>query len=456
MKKLLSLSLALALVLTLCPLSLALADEPVTLRLWGGVQPEYGYDQVVANFNEEFKDKGVQLEYVRYVNNADGNLQLDTYLMSGGEIDVFMGYGGMSRLTARQDAGLVLDMTDGLTARGFDPEKELGAANTRGFLIGGRYYAVPTKYENSMYMFVNKDMFDAAGVEIPYNGWTYEQFRETARKLTQGEGMDKIYGMYWSYNNNSDIVRGILGTVLNGSENRTIYKNDECTESNFDDPVFEKSLQLLIDTTLTDGSAPILADEKGDNMSIPTMYLSGKAAMTMCISQIRLIKDLETYPHDFVTALVPFPVPDESYLAEFADHSNIGGAGDLICISSKTSHVEEALDFVTWYIKGGMAPLAQGGRVPLWNGVDQASVVSALMDGAEGVFDTDSILKYLSIDKTKLVPTGDKANYALNEIYTIMYEEIEAAMYGQKDAATAAKDMKARADKAIQTAMETK
>ena len=40
--------------------------KTVTIRLWGGVQPEYGYDEVCANFNEEYKDKGVQVEYVRY------------------------------------------------------------------------------------------------------------------------------------------------------------------------------------------------------------------------------------------------------------------------------------------------------------------------------------------------------------------------------------------------------
>ena len=48
--------------------------KTITLRFWGGVQPEYGYDDMVTNFNAEYADKGLQIEYVRYVNNTDGNL----------------------------------------------------------------------------------------------------------------------------------------------------------------------------------------------------------------------------------------------------------------------------------------------------------------------------------------------------------------------------------------------
>lgn len=71
--------------------------ETVTLQMWGGVQGEYGYDALVENFNKEFADKGIQVEYTRYVNNADGNLQLDTYLSAGSDIDIFMCYGGTTK-----------------------------------------------------------------------------------------------------------------------------------------------------------------------------------------------------------------------------------------------------------------------------------------------------------------------------------------------------------------------
>ena len=119
--------------------------ETVTLQMWGGVQGEYGYDALVEDFNKEFADKGVQIEYTRYVNNADGNLQLDTYLSAGSDIDIFMCYGGTTRYYNRVDAGLCLDLTDELASRGFDPAEELGATNVAPYAIDGRFYAMPTK-----------------------------------------------------------------------------------------------------------------------------------------------------------------------------------------------------------------------------------------------------------------------------------------------------------------------
>ena len=48
--------------------------KTITLRFWAGIQPEYGYADMVENFNAEYADKGLQVEYVKYVNNTDGNL----------------------------------------------------------------------------------------------------------------------------------------------------------------------------------------------------------------------------------------------------------------------------------------------------------------------------------------------------------------------------------------------
>lgn len=44
------------------------------------------------------------MEYNRYVNNSDGNLQLETYLMAGedGGVDVFIGYGSKTPWQSEQ------------------------------------------------------------------------------------------------------------------------------------------------------------------------------------------------------------------------------------------------------------------------------------------------------------------------------------------------------------------
>lgn len=41
----------------------------------------------------------------------------------------------------------------------------------------------------------NKDLFDQAGLSYPEYGWTWDDCYDAAKKITQGEGADKIYGI---------------------------------------------------------------------------------------------------------------------------------------------------------------------------------------------------------------------------------------------------------------------
>lgn len=415
--------------------------ETITLQLWGGVQGEYGYDQMVENFNKEFADEGIQIEYTRYVNDDDGNLQLDTYLMGGNDIDIYMGYGGTDRLFSRIDAGLALDMTSYLKTRGFDPIEELGESNVAGYIYNDSYYALPTKYENKCWMVVNADMFKEAGIDLPLDGWTYAEFEEAAKKLTSGESQDKIYGMFWNMNDGWKNAIDFIGAPLGKYKT---YTDDSCTATNMDDEVWQQGLSLIADSQ-NDGWGVTLEQEIADSLSFSNMFLSGKAAMSSGIYNLRLIKDLEKYPHDFETALVPYPVPDESYLDQ-CSYSDYPGAGDLILVNPKSEHIEEAMDFVLWYIQGGMAPLASGGRIPLWKGFDANLVVDALCE-TEGVFNVESIKAYMSVDTTKAYAT--LTSDVDSKIATIKKEEMQAALLGQKTVEQACQDMKTNADELL-------
>ncbi|MDD4573896.1 MAG: hypothetical protein PHR69_06740, partial [Sphaerochaeta sp.] len=67
-------------------------NDEVLLRLWMGIPAENGPQDVVDAFNREYKDKGIQVEYERYVNNDQGNLKLETNLLAGSGIDVYASY----------------------------------------------------------------------------------------------------------------------------------------------------------------------------------------------------------------------------------------------------------------------------------------------------------------------------------------------------------------------------
>ena len=90
------------------------------------------------------------------------------------------------------------------------------------------------------------------------------------------------------------------------------FGDDTMTWVNWEHPVWLEGFNMVKD--LCDkGYAPTLADEVADSMTVQSMFLEEKCAMFGIFSQLRLAMDVETYPHDFTTALIPFPVPSEEY-----------------------------------------------------------------------------------------------------------------------------------------------
>ena len=65
--------------------------KPVHLVIWGGVPIESGPQAVMDLFNQEFASKNISAEYVRYVNDDQGNIKLETTLLAGSDIDAYIG-----------------------------------------------------------------------------------------------------------------------------------------------------------------------------------------------------------------------------------------------------------------------------------------------------------------------------------------------------------------------------
>lgn len=59
----------------------------------------------------------------------------------------------------------------------------------------GHVYMMPDTYDVER-IYYNKDLFDAAGVAYPKDGWTLEDFKNAAKALTKGEGTEKVYGFF--------------------------------------------------------------------------------------------------------------------------------------------------------------------------------------------------------------------------------------------------------------------
>ncbi len=431
MKKLLSMVLALMLVAGLMAgltVSASAADV-VTLRIWGGVPPEAGPQASVDAFNAAFKDKGIQAEYERFVNDETGNLKLETSLLAGSDVDLYMTYSA-STLQKRASGNMALDLSELIARDSFDVTGIFGEM-AKAYYIDGKPYSIPTKLDQYGIV-VNKTMFEQAGIEVPTE-WTVEEFREIARKLTHGEGADKVYGMFW--NSQQDLTYPFSYISVQTIGGDPLYNPDGT--ANVNSPVNVAAVQLLYDMMYVDGSSPTHTDSVTQKLSQEGMFLTGKSAMTVGPWMVRSIKDLENYPHDFETAFAPYP----AYQGE--RNFTQGGYGDHLCINPKSKNIDAAWEYLKWYATEGMLPVVAGGRVPAANTYDPQVVTETFLKGAEDHIDSESAKRIL------ITPAASYAvpsiTNKLPEISKVLREELENIYTGAKTVQQGMDDAQARA-----------
>lgn len=434
MRKAMACALAAAATLSLAAPAAVQAEETVTLRMWGGVPAEAGPQQVCDNFNELYKDKGIQVEYERFVNDETGNLKLETNLLSGTGVDLYMTY-SMDGLAKRAGGSMAQDLTELMERDGFDMEEYFGTM-AEAYYVDGKPYALPTKLDQYGIV-INKDMFDEAGIEVPTE-WTFDEFREIAKQLTHGEGQDKVYGMFWNSQQDLTYLFTYLVAQTNGGD--PMYLSE--TESAFQDPVVVKAVELINNMMNVDKTSPTHTDSMTQKLSQEGMFLTEKAAMTIGPWMVRSIKDKENYPHDFTTAFAPYPVAEEGQR-----NYTQGGYGDLLCINPKSENIDAAWEFAKWYATEGMLPVVEGGRVPAANTYDPEEVTAAFLKGAEDHIDMETTTNVL------ITPADNYAVPSITnhiaEVKKVVIEELEKIFIEEQTVEEGLKIAKERADEIL-------
>ncbi|MFC4776770.1 ABC transporter substrate-binding protein [Paenibacillus sp. GCM10023252] len=346
--------------------------EPVKLVMWGAVPEEAGPKAVVDAWNAA--NPNIQVEYVRYVNDDAGNLKLDTALMTGQDVDLYVNY-NMQLLEKRANAGTALDLG---TFGDYDIAGKMGEF-AGSWKIKDKFHALPTT-ANKNFIWLNKNALDEAGLEVPKE-WTLEKLREYAKALTK-EGRYGYVAYDWTMFHQMD-------GVLQGN-----YVKDG--KSQLDNAAVKQSLQTYHDMMHVDKSMPALGEQLATKMDVSTMFLKGEAAMLGAGSWIfRSASNLKDFPRDFVVATAPIP----SLAGQEANFAVEGGLGDGVSINAKSKHTKEAWEFLKWYADGGMLPLVAGGRVPASNIVDKQAAVSEMIKGVETLYDKPSIENTLFVER---------------------------------------------------------
>lgn len=374
----------------------------VKLKMWGGVPPEAGPQEVVDAWNKEHPE--IQVEYVRFVNDDEGNLKLDTAIMTGQDVDLFVNYSA-SQATKRVNSGVAADLS---TFTDYNIDEKMGQ-EAENWKIDGKFYGVPTT-KSSYFVALNKDALDAANLPIPKD-WTWEEMMEYAKKLKK-DG----YGFIQNTEPFVDPIDSVLA--------KEGYTKADGT-SNLDHPLVRKWLESLYNMMKNDKTTPPLGEQLTSKMPVEQMFLSGEAPMlNIGAWLIRSSNDFTNYPRDFKIAFAPVPRLEE----DAANFMTRGGLGDYISINSKSKYQKEAWEFLKWYADGGMAPMAAGGRLPASKDADQDAAMKNMLGDKADTYDQESLMYVMFENKTpnfvRTVP---------EEVMDLRSQEYEKYFLGAQD-----------------------
>lgn len=128
----------------------------------------------------------------------------------------------------------------------------------------GKLYLVPMEIA-TMVMFYAKKPFQDAGIPFPTDEWTFEQFLETAKKLTKTDGANKLFG----YQANGSWFRDI-GWIV-GAGKREFDNVIDPKKAQFNQPEIVNLIQTVAyDVYHTLKIAPTPADMSGGANTIQT------------------------------------------------------------------------------------------------------------------------------------------------------------------------------------------
>lgn len=160
------------------------AGEKTTIRWWAS-DPEAwceGYRKIVEVYEEQ--NPSIDIEFSTYPGAMREKLKAAQ--AAGTAPDMYM------EMVPRAGESLFLDLTPFMEADGFNPDEIYYQPYFDIWCkLDGATYALPRDIFSTVICY-NKKLFDEAGVSYPQEGWTIDEFVETATKLTNVE--KKQYG----------------------------------------------------------------------------------------------------------------------------------------------------------------------------------------------------------------------------------------------------------------------
>lgn len=222
-------------------------EADVTISMWTGQDAEA--EELLESLAETFMDEhpNVTLELSSGASSTEELLQKLSAGFAGGNYpDISYAFGSWASQLEGSDR--TLDITDKVT----DPELkwEEFAASARATVqpTGEKTIGFPAIIDN-LSLIYNKTVFDAAGVDYPTDDWSWEDFREAAKQLT--DPSTNTYGYAYSVSGSEETTWQFWPHLWqHGGE---ILGDDQATAA-FDSDAGVEALTFLRDMAVKDQS----------------------------------------------------------------------------------------------------------------------------------------------------------------------------------------------------------
>jgi multiple sugar transport system substrate-binding protein len=384
-------------------------------------------------YNDFTKATGIKVNVLPVTGDgADYMRKVDIALMSGDTFDVFF-VGNQIDHTKYVLNKSLLELSDFAKNYQYDLNTKYGKYLLK---FSGQVYGIPGS-PSYWAVFYNKKIFDDAKVPYPKGYWTWDQYVETAKKLTNPE--KKIYGSFMNtFDANNYILANQKG--VNG------YKPDGT--SNFDDPAFIDSIKFYGSLGNTLKVQPSFAEQSSKKLPAES-FVSGNYAMQFCGSWLlSQLSDRVKYPRDWDYGITQVPVPDAS------SKNNVGAIG-FVQINKNAKNKDNAFRLATFI---GENQYKYTNEIPALADFDKDDFLKLFEQGAKdsgGSVTAEDL--YNALINNGLGFRPEKITGSIPAQYkAIIVKEVQLYYLGQKSAEDVCKSIKEQADAEIMKLKQNK
>ena len=404
-------------------------DRIVTTTVTATYLNETWFNTMNADFEAE---TGIHVDVIPVPGDEDEyKAKINIDLMAGSDVDVVETLGPKD-YSRQVSAGFFMPLNDAVEQAGIDPY-ELYGANLP-VEDDGNYYALPFKQE--MYcVFYNKALFDEAGVPYPEGPWTWEDYVETAEKIT-----DRSKGIYGSFMNAD------LPWMYMPAQQLAIPFYKEDGSCNFDAPEFREAAEWFKEISNGLCIQPSVGELEAEGANWNYYALEGyrMAMFPQGNWFTRLLNSQEDYPKDWNYGVAPLPSAGEG------GNNNLVSLG-YVAINKNAAHPEEALEYALWIAENQWK---YEGGIPAFATMteeQQQIAFGSIAEASHGQVTVDDL--YQNLVNTGLGSvSSDIVGTAAAEYYNIVKEELSSYNMDLQDINTAISNIVSRVNEAIESA----